>query len=76
MSNTCTTTAPAVHDGQEFLSITDCFDKYRLRRGHLNRLIASGAVKSVSLREKGKLRGRRLVFADSLRSWVMSHVED
>jgi hypothetical protein len=57
----------------EFLSLSDAFERYRLRRGHLNRLIADGKVKSVSLRERGKVRGRRLIFHDSLRAYVLGH---
>lgn len=57
----------------EFLRPRDCFEIYRIRRGHLYRLIESGKVKSVSLKERGKLRGVRLVVHQSLRDWIYSH---
>jgi len=65
---------PATNPAEpEFLSLNDAFERYRIRRGHLNRLIADGKVKSVSLRERGKVRGRRLIFHDSLRAYIFSH---
>lgn len=57
----------------ELLSLSDAYDRYRLKRGHLNSLIATGRIKSVSLRERGKIRGRRLIFHQSLRDFIFSH---
>lgn len=57
----------------EFLRPADVFERYRIKRGMLYRLIESGKVRSVVLRERGKVRGARLVFADSLRAYVLSH---
>jgi hypothetical protein len=59
----------------EFLRPADAFDRYRIKRGHLYRLMESGRVRSVSLRERGKLRGLRLVVHSSLRDYVFSHEE-
>ena len=57
----------------EFLRPADVFERYRLKRGMLNRLINSGKVRSVLLRDRGRVRGVRLVFHDSLRDWILSH---
>lgn len=59
----------------EFLRPADAFDRYRIKRGHLYRLMESGRVKSVSLRERGKARGIRLVVHSSLRDYIFSHEE-
>jgi len=57
----------------EFLRPSDVFERYRIRRGHLYRLLESNKVRSVSLRERGKLRGVRLVVHSSLREYIFSH---
>lgn len=57
----------------EFLRPSDVFDRYRIKRGQLYRLIESGKVRSVCLRERGKLRGARLVVHDSLRAFIFAH---
>lgn len=57
----------------EFLRPADVHKRYGIKRGLLYRAMASGKVRSVVLRERGKVRGARLVFHDSLRSWILSH---
>ena len=57
----------------EFLRANDVFDRYRIKRGQLYRLIESGKVRSVCLRERGKVRGARLVVHQSLRDYVLSN---
>jgi len=57
----------------EFLRPGDVYDRYRIKRGQLYRLIESGKVRSVCLRERGKVRGARLVVHDSLRAYIFSH---
>ena len=57
----------------EFLRPSDVFERYRIKRGMLYRLIESGKVRSVCLRERGKVRGARLVVHDSLRAYIFSH---
>jgi hypothetical protein len=68
------TTAPRIVE-PEFLSLALAEKMYCLKRGQLNRLISDRRIKSVSLRERGKIRGRRLIFHDSLRAWIFAHVE-
>lgn len=57
----------------EFLRPADVYSRYRIKRGMLYRLIESGKIRSVCLRERGKVRGARLVVHDSLRTYIFSH---
>lgn len=57
----------------EFLRAADVFERYRIKRGMLYRMIESGKVRSIVLRERGKARGARLVVHDSLRAYIFSH---
>ena len=59
----------------EFLRAADVYRKYRIKRGMLYRLIESGKVRSCVLRERGKVRGARLVFHDSLRAYILGSEE-
>lgn len=68
MDTTTTTTAAVVEP--EFVRPSYVAKRYSLKRGALYRLLASGAVRSVSLRERGKLRGCRLVDHASLRAYL------
>jgi len=43
-----------------------------LGRSHLNSLIADGSVRSVSLRKKGRARGVRLVYLQSIIDYIKS----
>ena len=45
-----------------------------LGRSYLYKLIAAGDVQSVSLRQRGKARGKRLIVADSLLGFLRSQV--
>lgn len=57
----------------EFLRPADVFERYRIKRGMLYRLIESGKVRSVHLRERGRVKGARLIVHDSLRTYIFSH---
>lgn len=57
----------------EFLRPADVYTRYRIKRGMLYRLIESGKVRSVCLRERGKVRGARLVVHSSLRDFIFAH---
>lgn len=48
---------------------------FGIGRGTLYRLIAAGKIKSTSLRERGKLRGKRLIFTDSVAKLLEEHAE-
>jgi hypothetical protein len=71
VNNTDTTDNRSIEP--EFLRPADVYARYRIKRGMLYRLIESGKVRSVLLRERGKVRGARLVVHDSLRAYVFSH---
>ncbi len=48
---------------------------FDLSRTHLYRLSSEGRIKSVSLRERGKTRGRRLYDVQSIRDYINANVE-
>ncbi|HEY5895703.1 MAG TPA: helix-turn-helix domain-containing protein [Chthoniobacterales bacterium] len=54
----------------EFLTIKDAARVSSLSRATLYRLIADGSIKSVSIRRRGNVSGRRLLIADSLRAFL------
>ena len=72
-SMSTTGTPDAKNAEPEFLRAADVFERYRIKRGMLYRLIESGKVRSVCLRERGKVRGARLIVHDSLRAYIFSH---
>ena len=45
-----------------------------LGRAYLYQLINQGKIKSVSLRERGKTRGKRLIVADSVLEYLRSQI--
>lgn len=58
-----TTTPPVIADGNlnpEFAGHAKIRELFDLSRTHLHRLSTAGKIRSVCLRERGKLRGRRL----------------
>jgi hypothetical protein len=55
-----------------FAKIRELFD---LSRTHLHRLSTEGLIRSVSLRQRGKSRGRRLYDVQSVRDYLTSNLE-
>jgi hypothetical protein len=49
--------------------------QFSLSRAHLYRLLAEGHIKSSCLRQRGKMRGRRLWYLPSLREYLHSNME-
>ena len=47
---------------------------YGLSRSHLYLLAEQGKIKSVSLRERGKTKGKRLFVMDSIRAYLTAHI--
>ena len=45
-----------------------------LGRSYLYQLISEGKIQSVSLRERGKTRGKRLIVADSVLAYLRSQI--
>ena len=66
------TTAP-IASGVEWVRPSDVRQRFGLGKSLLYQLIASGEVRSVSLRRKGKATGMRLVSAASLNAYIESH---
>jgi hypothetical protein len=69
---------PAIAEGKldpEFAGHAKIRDLFDLSRTHLHRLSTEGRIKSVSLRERGKLRGRRLCDVQSVRDYLNANLE-
>ena len=48
---------------------------FSLSRAHLYRLSADGKIKSSCLRQRGKMRGRRLWYLPSVRDYLLANME-
>lgn len=59
----------------EFIEISDVHRLFGLRRTYTFQLIREGKIKSVLLRRTGNRSGKRLLFAASIRAFLMSHME-
>jgi hypothetical protein len=49
---------------------------FGLNRSYLYRLVSQGKIRSVSLRERGRLHGKRLFDVQSIRHFLRSRLED
>ena len=58
---------PTVHTGAEFCGHKEARALFGISRSHLYRLHDEGLIRSVSLRSRGRLRGRRLFEVASIR---------
>lgn len=58
----------------EFCGFQEARQLFGLSRSHLYRLADEGRIKSVVLRGRGKLRGRRLFVVESIRSLLLSNL--
>ena len=59
----------------EFAGYAKMRDLFDLSRTHLYRLSSEGKIRSVSLRERGKTRGRRLYDVQSVRDYLAANME-
>lgn len=59
-------------DYPEWLRVKEACEYSRLSKPKLYQLINAGRIKSVSLRERGQIRGTRLISSDSLRAFLES----
>lgn len=59
----------------EFLDAPGLQKMYGIKRGLAYRLLADGKIQGVSLRQRGKLRGKRLFVVDSVRKFLKSQME-
>ena len=59
------------HDGgPEFVDSKGLEQKFSIRRSLAYQLIARGAIRSVSLKKRGAVRGKRLFDVDSVRAYI------
>jgi hypothetical protein len=56
-----------------YLRVQQVLDFYPFKRAKLYEYLASGDIKSFVLKEKGALRGMRLIDRDSLDAFLESH---
>ena len=58
----------------EFCGFQEARQLFGLSRSHLYRLADEGRIKSVVLRGRGKLRGRRLFVVESIRALLLANI--
>jgi hypothetical protein len=79
MGGVLTTTSPAIAEGKldpEFAGHAKIRELFGLSRTHIYRLSAEGLIRSVSLRQRGKTRGRRLYDVASVRKYLIANMEE
>jgi len=73
-----TTAPPIIAEGvlnPEFAGHAKIRTLFDVSRTHLHRLNTEGKIRSVSLRERGKKRGRRLYDVQSVRDYLIANME-
>lgn len=60
----------------EFIEVSDVQRIFGLRRTYTFDLIRRGKIKSILLRRPGNTSGKRLVFAPSVKAFLMSQMEE
>lgn len=73
--NTTETITIATDAAPEFGDFRVAGKMFNFSRATLYRLLAEGKIKSASLRERGKTRGRRLFYLPSIREYLFAHME-
>jgi len=68
-------TPASVHAAPEFADHKGARVLFGLSRASLYRLAGEGKIKSVSVRNRGSLRGKRLFDCDSIRGFIASQME-
>lgn len=56
----------------EFIRPSEAYALYRVKRGFLYSLIKQGKVRSIALRQRGSVKGIRLIVHQSLRDYVLA----
>ena len=59
----------------EFLDAAGLQSRFGIKRSLAYALLADGAIRGVSLRRRGQLRGKRLFVVDSVRAFLRSQME-
>lgn len=64
--------APTIdyQDRREWMRVRQAVSCFSIGRSSLYKLLSKGLVKSVSIKERGALRGIRLINADSIRNYL------
>ena len=57
-----------------WIRVNTAIESFAIGRTLLYQLIADGVIKSAYVKQKGKLRGKRLIEYDSLASYIESQV--
>lgn len=70
-----TAQASAEQQNPEFLDAAGLQARFGIKRSLAYVLLADGAIKGVSLRRRGSLRGKRLFAVDSVRNFLRSQME-
>jgi hypothetical protein len=66
---------PAAFLTPEFLDVNGCRIYFGLKQSLLYRLLAENKIRAVSVRKRGKTRGRRLFDVASIRAFLNSQVD-
>lgn len=69
-------TRPPQHIDPEFVDCKGLQAGWGIKRSLAYALLADGAIKGVSLRRRGQLRGKRLFSVDSVRKFLRSQMEN
>jgi hypothetical protein len=68
-------TIPLQHIDPEFVDCKGLEAGWGIKRSLAYQLLPDGAIKGVSLRRRGQLRGKRLFSVDSIRQFLRSQME-
>ena len=66
---------PSQHIDPEFVDCRGLEAGWGIKRSLAYQLLADGAIKGVSLRRRGQLRGKRLFSVDSVRAFLREQME-
>jgi hypothetical protein len=68
-------TRPPQHIDPEFVDCKGLEAGWGIKRSLAYQLLADGAIRGVSLRRRGQLRGKRLFSVDSVREYLRKQME-
>ncbi len=68
-------TGPASDSPAEFVNHKLATKIFGISRSYLYQLAAAGRIKTVSLRQRGQIKGKRLFVVDSIRTYLLQHIE-
>ena len=76
LNNITNSTGQAAISQPEFINHHQATAIFGVSRSHLYQLVQAGKIKSVSLRERNKIKGKRLFVADSIREFLTANIEE